>query len=86
VKDEKFTELIKMMQPYYDSANYAYLRGGAFQKFNSLQDSKKIKDGDSVVYIGSKSKASAEAILTWADVEILSAKELRAKVKKETKH
>ena len=84
--EEKFREMITTMQPYFDLADYALLRGAAFQKFSSLQDTKKVKDGDTLVYIGPKSKATAEAISHMVEVEVLSAKELRTKVKEATQH
>lgn len=82
--EEKFRDMIMTMQPYFDLANYAFLRGGAFQKFSSIQDTKKVKDGDTLVYIGGKSKATAEAICHMVEVEVLSAKELRTRMKKDT--
>jgi len=82
--EETFRQMITTMQPYRDLADYAFSRGTAFQKFNSLQDMKKVKDGDTLVYIGPKSKATAEAISHMVDVEVLSAKELRTRLKKAT--
>ena len=82
--EQKFREMIMTMQPYFDLAEYAFLRGAAFQKFNSLQDTRKVKEGDTLVYIGPKSKATAEAISHMVEVEVLSAKDLRRKVKEAT--
>jgi hypothetical protein len=84
--EEKFGDLIMTMQPYFDIATYAFLRGGGFQKFDSLLDMRKVKDDDTVVYLGPKSKIIAQTILDMREVEMISLRELRAKLKKETQH
>lgn len=84
--EDKLGHLLLTMQPYQDLANYAFLHGGGFQRFDSLTDMRKVKDGDTVVYLGPKSKNLAETITDLAEVEIMPLKDLRTKLKKEAHH
>ena len=76
--DEKFSAMLSEMQPYHNIANFAFHRKGAFQKFDTLQDMKKVKDGDTIVYLGPKSKDIALAIGDMLNVDIVSVKDLAA--------
>ena len=71
------------MEPWNAATTYAYHKGGAAQLFNFHMDRKKVRDGDVMVYVGSKSKELAESFSHMYDIEVLSAKELRKLVNRE---
>jgi hypothetical protein len=76
-EEKRFVKLIRRMEPWYAATAYAYHKGGAAQLFNFHMDRKKVRDGDVMVYVGSKSKELAESFSHMYDIEVLSAKELR---------
>ena len=65
------------MEPWYAVTAYAYYKGGGAQLFNFGMDRTKVQDGDTMVYIGNKSKGLAESFSHMLDIEVLSAKEVR---------
>jgi hypothetical protein len=68
-----------LSEPVVSAAAYACYKGGAFQGFDRIIDSSKIKDGDVYVYAGEESKRRADSFKDMYDIEILSVKELRIK-------
>jgi hypothetical protein len=82
-EEKRFVKLIRRMEPWYAATAYAYHKGGAAQLFNFHMDRKKVRDGDVMVYVGSKSKELAESFSHMYDIEVLSAKELRKLVNRE---
>jgi len=82
-KPRRFHEVIRKMDPYFSTAAYAFYRGGGTQFFDKYLDSSKVKDGDTLVYIGPDSKKVALTFQDAFEVEVLSAKELRKRVEKE---
>jgi len=79
----KFREILRKMDPYVAATKYACSKGGGIQFFSATLDTDKVRDGDTLVYIGTESQKAAEAYSHMLDVEVLSAKELRKKVSKE---
>jgi hypothetical protein len=82
-EEKRFVKLIRRMEPWYAATAYAYHKCGAAQLFNFHMDRKKVRDGDVMVYVGSKSKELAESFSHMYDIEVLSAKELRKLVNRE---
>lgn len=82
-EEKRFVKLIRRMEPWYAATAHAYHKGGAAQLFNFHMDRKKVRDGDVMVYVGSKSKELAESFSHMYDIEVLSAKELRKLVNRE---
>jgi hypothetical protein len=82
-EEKRFVKLIRRMEPWYAATAYAYHKGGAAQLFNLHIDRTKVRDGDVMVYVGTKSKELAESFSHMYDIEVLSAKELRKHVNKE---
>lgn len=82
-EEKRFVKLIRRMEPWYAATAYAYHKGGAAQLFNFHIDRTKVRDGDVMVYVGTKSKELAESFSHMYDIEVLSAKELRKHVNKE---
>jgi hypothetical protein len=80
----KFREMLRKMEPWSAAVTYALERGGGVQSYGGTVDAKKVKDGDTLVYVGGDSRKAAEALGDIYDVEVLSAKELRKKVEKKT--
>lgn len=80
--DDKLGNMLLKMQPYHDLANFAFLQGGGYQRFDSMTDMQKVRDGDSLVYLGPKSKNMAETLSHAYDITVMSLKELRSKMKK----
>jgi len=81
VEDQpKFRDMIRKMEPYKAAVRYALQKGGALQAYGGTIDAPKVKDGDTLVYVGLDSKKTAEGLAHAYEVEVLSAKELRNKV------
>ncbi len=78
----KFREVLRKMEPWGAALTYALQRGGGVQSYGGTYDAKKVKDGDTLVYVGADSKKYAETLADAYDVEVLSAKELRKKIEK----
>jgi hypothetical protein len=70
--------LLELSKPYAEMK-----MSGAAQLFNFHMDRKKVRDGDVMVYVGSKSKELAESFSHMYYIEVLSAKELRKLVNRE---
>jgi len=81
-KPRKFHEVIRKMEPYYAAIKYAFQLGGSMQFYDRYIDSDKVRDGDVLIYIGQDSSRIAKTYLDIFDVEIMSAKELRNKMRK----
>lgn len=82
-EETRFRKLVRHMEPWYSVTAYAYYKGGSSQLFNFHMDRKKVRDGDTMVYIGKQSKALAESFNDMLDIEVLSAKEVRKNVNRE---
>lgn len=82
-EEKRFRKLVRRMEPWYAATAYACNKGGAAQLFNYYIDRTKVKDGDTMVYIGNKSKEMAESFSHMLDIEVLSAKEVRKAVNRE---
>ena len=82
-EEKRFRKLVRRMEPWYAVTAYACNKGGAAQLFNYYIDRTKVKDGDTMVYIGNKSKEMAESFSQMLDIEMLSAKEVRKAVNRE---
>lgn len=80
--DEKLGNILLKMQPYQDLANFAFVQGGGYQRFDSMTDMQKVRDGDNLVYLGPKSKKMAKTLSDAYDIAVMSLKELRSKMKK----
>ena len=65
------------------SAELRIRPGRCVQFFDRYIDSDKIQDGDIIVYMGHHSKQIARTYQDGFDLEVMSAKELREKIKKE---
>lgn len=76
-EEQRFKKLVRRMEPWYAVTAYAYYKGGGAQLFNYGMDRTKVQDGDTMVYIGNKSKELAESFSHMLDIEVLSAKEIR---------
>jgi hypothetical protein len=79
--DAKFKQLVRDMQTYSDVANWAYLQGGGFQGFDAISDTRKIRESNTLVYIGEKSKSFAIGLSHTMKLDIVSAAELRERMK-----
>jgi len=82
-EEKRFSKLVRHMEPWYAVTAYAYYKGGGAQLFNYHIDRQKVRDGDTMVYIGNQSKALAESFSHMLDIEVLSAKEIRKAVNRE---
>jgi len=82
IKPQKFRQVLRKMEPFHSATHYAYLKGGCVQFFDRYTDADKIQDGDIIVYMGRNSKHIAETYQDGFDLEVMSAKELREKIKK----
>jgi hypothetical protein len=80
MEEAKFRKLVRKMDPWYAVTAYAYSKGGSALLFDYYVDNKKVQTGDTMVYVGPKSKAMAESFNDIFDIEVLSAKEVRKKV------
>jgi hypothetical protein len=80
VKEAKFRKIVRRMEPWYAVTAYAYSKGGSALLFDYYIDNKKVREGDTMVYIGNKSKEMVEGFNDIFDIEVLSAKELRKNV------
>lgn len=81
-KPRKFHEIIKTSEIYFSAVRYAYSSGGCVKIFRREEDMNMVSDGDVLVYMGSKSKKVAETLNDAWDVEIVSGRELKRKMKK----
>lgn len=79
--DIKFKQLVRETQAYSDVANWAYHQGGGFQGFDAVSDARRIREDDTLVYIGEKSKSFAMGLSHMMNLDILSAAELRDRMK-----
>jgi len=79
----RFRDALMKMDPYVAATKYALSKGGGLQFFSARLDTQKIRDGDTLIYIGTESKKAAEAYSHMLDVDVLSAKELRKRVTEE---
>jgi hypothetical protein len=80
-KPRKFHEVIKKTDVYYSAVRYAYLKKGCVKIFRRDEDMDMIEDGDILVYVGSSSQKVAAAYSHSFDIEIMSGKDLRKKMK-----
>lgn len=81
-EEKRFRKLVRRMEPWYNVTAYAYSEGGAAQLFDYYIDRTRVKDGDTMVYVGPKSKEMAESFSHMYDVEAIPAKELRKRLEK----
>ena len=79
--DVRFKQLVREMQAYSDVANWAYQQNGGFQGFDAVSDTRKIREGDTLVYIGEKSKSFATGLSHMMKLDVISAAELRDRMK-----
>lgn len=82
-EEKRFKKLVRRMEPWYAVTAYAYIRNGGVQLFNYYMDKNKVRDGDTMVYIGNKSKEMAESFSHMLEIEIMSAKEVRKAVNRQ---
>ncbi len=80
MEEAKFRKLVRKMDPWYAVTAYAYSKSGSALLFDYYVDNKKVQTGDTMVYVGPKSKEMAESFNDIFDIEVLSAKEVRKKV------
>ena len=80
-EEKRFKKLVRHTDPWYSVSAYAYHNCGGAQLFNYHMDHNKVKDGDTLVYIGNQSKNLAESFSHMLDINVLSAKEVRNFVK-----
>lgn len=78
---KRFRKLLQDMDPYKATVTYAYLKGGCVQLFDRHIDGGKVRDGDSLVYMGENSRKIAMTYDDGYDVEVLRVKDVRSKVK-----
>lgn len=78
-KPRKFHKVLQRTDPFFAAIAHAFHRGGGVQLFDPNTDAEKIRDGDTLVYIGAASKRMAETFGDMYEVDVLSAKELRKK-------
>ena len=82
-EEKRFRKLVRRMEPWYAVTSYACNKGGGAQLFNYYMDKEKVKDGDTMVYIGNKSKEMAESFSHMLEIDVLSAKEVRNAVNRQ---
>ena len=82
VKKQKFRQWFEKSDPGIAIANYAYLKGGAFQHFDRHIDEDKIMDGDTLVFAGSEARRLATTYADMYDVQVISMMDLRKEVQK----
>ncbi len=80
-KPRKFHEVIQRMKPYYLATTYAYQMGGCVQFFDKYTDSDKMQDGDVIIYMGEYSKKIAQTYSDAFDVDVMTFKELKTKMR-----
>lgn len=80
LEEQRFRKLVHHMQPWYSVTEYACHKEGSAQLFNYYLDRTKVQDGDTMVYIGNKSKEMAQSFEHMLDIEVLSAKQIRKNV------
>ena len=81
-EEAKFRRIVRKMDPWFAVTSYAYSKDGSALLFDYYVDNKKVREGDTMVYVGPKSKEMAESFNDIFDIEVLSAKEVRKKVNK----
>jgi len=72
---------IENMEVYPLAVNLAIQEKGCFQGFDRTLDSRKVRNGDVFVYAGQDSLREAKILQDMYNIEILSFKELAAKLK-----
>ena len=82
-EEKRFKKLVRHMEPWFAVTAYACNKGGGAQLFNYYMDKEKVKDGDTMVYIGNKSKEMAESFSHMLEIDVLSAKEVRKTVNRQ---
>ncbi len=78
----KFRDLVRKLEPYVAALTYALQKGGGIQSYGGTVDAAKVRDGDTLVYIGTDSKKAAYALADMCDVVVVSGKEMRKMVLK----
>ena len=81
-EEAKFRRIVRKMDPWFAVTSYAYSKDGSALLFDYYVDNKKVREGDTMAYVGPKSKEMAESFNDIFDIEVLSAKEVRKKVNK----
>ena len=83
-KPRKFHEVLQRTPPYFAATQLAFERGGCVQFFDRYTDADRIRDGDVLVYMGEQSRRVASAYEDAYEVEVMSARELRRRLKRES--
>lgn len=78
---ERFHQVIKRSEVYYSAIKYAYSKGGSVKIFRRDEDMSMVADGDILVYVGSSSQKVATAYKDAYEVNIMSGRDLRRKMK-----
>lgn len=78
---KRFRKILQDMDPYQATVTYAYLKGGCVQFFDRYIDGGKVRDGDSLVYMGENSRKIAMTYDDGYNIEVLRVRDLRNKVK-----
>ncbi len=81
-KERKFNRQLRKMPVFKAATKYAYQKGGSIQFYDTFQDANLIRDGDTIIYMGTQSKNTAMTFLDAYDIEVYSAKEIREKVER----
>ncbi len=74
---ETFNKQLRRTPIFQLATKYAYLRGGCVQFFDPQTDARTIRDGDTLVYMGSHSKKTALTLSDGLDITVFRAKDLK---------
>jgi hypothetical protein len=77
-----FSKQLRRMPIFRLATRYAYIKRGCIQFYNPNQDAVLVRDGDTVIYMGKKSKEIADQLSDAYDIEKLRAKDLKERIKK----
>lgn len=83
-KPRRFHDVLQRTAPYVAATQLAFERDGCVQFFDRYTDTDKIRDGDVLVYMGEQSRRVASAYEDAYEVEVMSARELRRRLKRES--
>jgi len=81
-EERKFNRQLRKMPAFKAATKYAYQIDGSIQFYDPFQDSRLIKDGDIIVYMGPQSKIIADTFSDANDIAVYKAKKIRTIVKK----
>ena len=77
-----FSKQLRRMPIFRLATKYAYIKGGCIQFYNASQDAVLVRDGDTVIYMGKKSKEIVDQLSDAYDIEKIRAKDLKERIKK----